>query len=46
MAGVDRDAVERWIARYERAWRTMGTEQLAELFSPDVSYRPRYALVG
>ncbi|MEQ7124159.1 nuclear transport factor 2 family protein [Actinopolymorpha sp. B11F2] len=37
---MDRDAVERWVAGYERAWRTPGTEPLAELFSPDVSYRP------
>jgi ketosteroid isomerase-like protein len=40
MAGVDKDAVERWVARYERAWRTPGTAPLAELFSPDVSYLP------
>jgi ketosteroid isomerase-like protein len=40
MSGVDRAAVERWVAGYERAWRTPGTEQLAELFAPDVSYLP------
>ena len=40
MAGVDRAAVERWVAGYERAWRTPGVEALAELFSPDVSYLP------
>jgi ketosteroid isomerase-like protein len=40
MAGMDRDAVERWVADYERAWRTPGTGPLAELFSPDVSYVP------
>ena len=28
-----------WIARYERAWRTPGTEALAELFTPDAVYR-------
>jgi hypothetical protein len=38
--GVDKDAVERWVAGYERAWRTPGTEPLAELFSPEVSYLP------
>lgn len=37
---MDRDAVERWVAGYERAWRTHGTELLAELFTPDVSYLP------
>ncbi|MBB4775972.1 nuclear transport factor 2 family protein [Actinomadura livida] len=37
---MDRDAVGRWVAGYERAWRTSGTEPLAELFSPDVSYLP------
>ncbi|KAB2350170.1 nuclear transport factor 2 family protein [Actinomadura rudentiformis] len=37
---MDRDAVERWVAGYERAWRTPGAEPLAELFSPDVSYLP------
>jgi ketosteroid isomerase-like protein len=40
MAGVDRATVERWVAGYERAWRTEGAEPLAELFSPDVSYLP------
>jgi SnoaL-like protein len=30
----------RWIAEYERAWRTPGTDQLAKLFAPNVSYRP------
>jgi hypothetical protein len=40
MARVDRGAVESWIAGYELAWRTPGTEPLAELFSPEVSYLP------
>ncbi|HEY8526801.1 MAG TPA: nuclear transport factor 2 family protein [Acidimicrobiales bacterium] len=35
---MDRAAVEAWVAGYERAWRTAGTEPLAELFTPDVSY--------
>jgi nuclear transport factor 2 (NTF2) superfamily protein len=35
---VDRDAVDRWVGAYERAWRSPGTEQLAELFTEDVSY--------
>lgn len=40
VARVDKDAVEKWVAGYERAWRTPGTDPLAELFSPDVSYLP------
>jgi ketosteroid isomerase-like protein len=36
--GVDRAAVEAWIAGYERAWRSAGTEQLADLFAADVGY--------
>jgi SnoaL-like domain len=35
---VDRDGVEAWVEGYVRAWRTPGTEVLAELFTPDVSY--------
>jgi len=38
MAVVRREAVTRWIAGYERAWRAPGTEQLAELFTSDVTY--------
>lgn len=37
---MNRDAVERWVAGYERAWRSPGTASLAELFSPDVVYVP------
>jgi hypothetical protein len=40
MAAVDRAAVERWVTGYERAWRTPGTEPLADLFAPDVAYVP------
>jgi alkylhydroperoxidase/carboxymuconolactone decarboxylase family protein YurZ len=40
MAGMERSAVERWVAGYEQAWRTPGTEPLADLFSADVSYLP------
>jgi uncharacterized protein (TIGR02246 family) len=35
---VDRDRFEQWIDAYERAWRTPGTDALAELFAPDASY--------
>lgn len=37
---MDRAAVQRWIAAYERAWRTPGTDPLADLFTADVSYLP------
>jgi ketosteroid isomerase-like protein len=36
---IDRAQVEDWVARYERAWRSAGTEALAGLFSEDASYR-------
>jgi hypothetical protein len=37
---MDRMAVERWVADYERLWRTPGTELLAQLFVPGASYSP------
>ena len=40
MSCVDRASVAAWVDTYERAWRTPGTEPLADLFSPDVSYLP------
>ena len=27
-----------WVAAYEKAWRTAGTEPLADLFTPDATY--------
>ena len=36
---MDRDDVRHWVAGYERAWRTAGTEALDDLFSPDATYR-------
>jgi hypothetical protein len=36
---VDRASVDAWVAAYERAWRTAGTELLGELFSEDATYR-------
>jgi ketosteroid isomerase-like protein len=36
---VDRADLERWIETYERAWRTAGTDSLAQLFTPDATYR-------
>ena len=35
---MDRGDVEAWVAAYERAWRTPGTDALAALFTPDVTY--------
>ena len=29
----------RWIEAYERAWRSPGTDQLAMVFAPEVTYR-------
>jgi uncharacterized protein (TIGR02246 family) len=37
---MDSAAVQKWVADYERAWRTAGTELLAELFTPQASYLP------
>jgi ketosteroid isomerase-like protein len=36
---TDRAAVSRWLAEYEAAWRTPGTERLASIFSDDITYR-------
>ena len=35
---MDRVQLTEWIAAFERAWRTPGTEVLAELFTEDASY--------
>jgi uncharacterized protein (TIGR02246 family) len=35
---MDRDRVAAWVAAYERAWRTPGTESLAEIFREDATY--------
>jgi ketosteroid isomerase-like protein len=35
---MQRDQVETWVDRYERAWRTPGTDALAELFAEEASY--------
>jgi uncharacterized protein (TIGR02246 family) len=35
---MERDQVTTWVDRYERAWRTPGTDALAELFTEDASY--------
>jgi hypothetical protein len=46
---VDAAEIERWVANYERLWRTSGTEELGSLFSTDVSYLPspwRRPIVG
>jgi ketosteroid isomerase-like protein len=35
---VDRAHVDSWVAGYEAAWRTAGTDALARLFTPQASY--------
>ena len=35
---TDRAAVHRWVAGYERAWRTAGTAGLSALFAADATY--------
>ena len=35
---TDRQRVADWIAAYERAWRTPGTEPLGALFTADATY--------
>lgn len=37
---MDRTDVVKWVASYERLWRTSGTELLDEIFVPDASYLP------
>ncbi|RKR92143.1 uncharacterized protein (TIGR02246 family) [Micromonospora pisi] len=36
---MDRERLTDWIAAYERAWRTAGTETLATIFTEDASYQ-------
>ena len=36
---TDRAEVSRWLAGYEAAWRSPGTELLAGLFTDDITYR-------
>jgi ketosteroid isomerase-like protein len=35
---TDRTAVQRWVAGYEQAWRTSGTDGLSALFTADAAY--------
>ncbi|MQA84165.1 MAG: DUF4440 domain-containing protein [Streptosporangiales bacterium] len=35
---MDREQVAGWVAAYERAWRTPGTDVLAEVFTQDATY--------
>ena len=35
---TDRAAVRRWVAGYEQAWRTPGTDGLSALFTADATY--------
>ena len=36
---MGRDGVAAWVAAYERAWRSAGTEALTELFTTDATYQ-------
>jgi hypothetical protein len=40
MVPVDRADVERWVADYERMWRSPGTGALGELFAAGARYLP------
>jgi len=35
---MDANDVRRWVERYEQAWRSPGTDALAELFTDDATY--------
>jgi hypothetical protein len=37
---MERRAVEQWVDRYERCWRSHGTDHLEELFLPSATYLP------
>lgn len=37
---MDAAEVHRWVAEYERVWRTPGTEALSEIFTDDATYLP------
>lgn len=37
---MDRQHAAAWVAAYERAWRSPGTDGLAEIFTADAVYRP------
>jgi hypothetical protein len=39
LPGVERRDFRDWIDRYEEAWRTPGTQELAGLFATDATYR-------
>lgn len=36
---MDEDRLRAWVAAYERAWRTPGTDGLGELFTEDATYQ-------
>jgi len=37
---MERKGLEAWLERYERLWRTLGTDKLGELFTEDAVYSP------
>jgi ketosteroid isomerase-like protein len=38
LGAMERQQLAEWVSGYERAWRTPGTEALADLFTPDATY--------
>jgi hypothetical protein len=36
---IDNQSVQAWVSAYERVWRTAGTDQVADLFTTDATYR-------
>jgi hypothetical protein len=37
---MERNAVQQWVADYERLWRSPGTDGLPDLFAPTATYQP------
>jgi hypothetical protein len=40
MTSTSRADIERWVAAYEKLWRTPGVERLGELFTEGARYQP------
>jgi ketosteroid isomerase-like protein len=38
VSGVTHEAIERWVAAYEAAWRAPGVDALAGVFAPGATY--------
>ncbi len=39
MQHMDRDGLAAWVAAYEEAWRSPGTDRLTALFTPEATYQ-------